>query len=73
MINSVSQFFKKYRMSNSVSMRQKCPNTEFLWSVFSCIRTECGVNLHIQFEYRKIRTRKNSLFGNFSHNGLQSF
>ena len=29
----------------------------FFWSVFSCIRT---------FEYRKIRTRINSVFGNFS-------
>ena len=25
-----------------------------------------GVNLHIQSEYRKIRTRKNSVFGHFS-------
>ena len=25
------------------------------------------VNLHIQFEYRKIRTRNNSVFGHFSH------
>ena len=33
----------------------------YLWSVFSCIRTEYGdlrVNLRIQSEYRKIRTRK---------------
>ena len=30
----------------------------FFWSAFSCIRTE--------YEYRKIRTRKNSVFGNFS-------
>ena len=29
------------------------------WSVFSCIRTE----------HRKIRTRKNSVFGYFSHSG----
>ena len=34
---------------------EKCSNTEFFWSVFSCIRTE----------YRKIRTRKNSVFGHF--------
>ena len=31
----------------------------FFWSVFSCIRTE----------YRKIRVRKNSLFGHFSRSG----
>ena len=23
-------------------MRDKCPYSEFFWSVFSCIRTECG-------------------------------
>ena len=33
----------------------KVSNTEFFWSVFSCVRTE----------YRKIQTRKNSLFGHF--------
>ena len=35
----------------------------YFWSVFSCIRTEYGfygVNLSIQPEYRKIRTRNNS-------------
>ena len=35
----------------------------YFWSVFSCIRTEYGfygVNIRIQPEYRKIRTRKNS-------------
>ena len=26
-----------------------------------------GVNIHIQSEYRKIRTRNNSVFGHFSH------
>ena len=24
------------------SLREKCPNTEFFWSVFSCIWTEYG-------------------------------
>ena len=27
-----------------------------------------GVNFRIQSEYAKIRTRRNSAFGNFSHN-----
>ena len=31
-----------------------CPNTEFLWSAFSCILAE----------YRKIRTRNNTLYIN---------
>ena len=56
-------------------LREKCPNTEFFWSVFSYIRTECGdfirrVNLRIQSEYRKIRTRKKSVFGHSSRSGL---
>ena len=47
----------------------------FFWSVFSRIRTEYwdlrrsslySVNLHIQSEYRKIRTRKSSVYGQFS-------
>ena len=37
-------------------LREKRPNTELFWSVFS----------HIQSEYGKIRTRKNSVFGHFS-------
>ena len=49
-------------------------------SVFSCnllIQSELnkeiyGVNLRIQSEDRKIRTRKNSLFGYFSHSGIFS-
>ena len=30
------------------------------------------VNLHIQSEYREIRTRKNSVFGNFLRSGFSS-
>ena len=44
----------------------------FFRSVFSCIRTEfedLRSYLRIQCEYRKIRTRKNFLFGYFSHSG----
>ena len=52
------------------ALRCKCPNADFFfWSVFSCIRlnTEIyGVNLGIQSEYRKIRTRKNSVFAHFA-------
>ena len=41
----------------------------FFWSIFSQIWNECGdfrVNFFIQSKYRKIRTRKNSVFRNFS-------
>ena len=30
------------------SLREKCPNKKFFWSVFSCIRTEYGDLLRIQ-------------------------
>ena len=42
------------------SLHEKYPNPEFFWSLFSHIRTEYG----------KIRTRKKSVFGHFSHRGL---
>ena len=48
----------------SVQMRS------FFWSVFSCIRTEYG-NIRVQFKYRKIRTRNNSVFGHFSRSGIE--
>ena len=43
------------------SPREKC----FSWSVFSYIRTECEGDLPIQSKCRKIRARKNSVFGHF--------
>ena len=50
----------------SMTLREKCPNTEFFfWFVFSCIWTEYGDLLRIQSEYRKIRTRNNSLLDTF--------
>ena len=42
-------------------LREKFPNTEFFWFLFSRIRTEYReilVSLRIQSESRKIRTRK---------------
>ena len=56
--------------------RESVQIRSFFWSVTSHIRTEYGkirsispfwVSLCIQSEYRKIRTRKNSVFGHFSH------
>ena len=46
----------------TLTLREKCPNTEFFWSVFSRIHTE----------KRKIQTRKNSAFGRFSFNVTSS-
>ena len=42
----------------------------YFWSAFSCIRTKYG-GLHIQSEYRKIRTRSNSVFGDLSRSNYQ--
>ena len=49
---------------------EKCPNTEFfLVRIF--LYSE--VNLQIQFEYRKIWTRKNSVSGHFSRSDWLRF
>ena len=52
---SVLSIFIRLQLTKH-ALREKCPNTEFFCSVFSCVRTE----------YRKIRTRTNSIFGHFS-------
>ena len=47
----------------------------YFWSVFSCIRTKYdiySVNLRIQFECRKIRTRNNTVFGQFSRSAIRA-
>ena len=57
----------KHRCVKSVQLRS------FFWSVFSFILTEYGiygVNLRNQSEYRKIRTRKTSVFGHFSRSAF---
>ena len=50
----------------------------YFWSVFSCIRTEYGEIRSIwlrsiQSEYRKIRTRNNSVFGHISRSDQQTY
>ena len=48
-------------ISHFITQREKCPNTEFfLVRIFPYLDP---VNLRIQSRYKKIRTRKNSLFG----------
>ena len=54
---------QKLHCMKSVQIRR------FFLCVFSLIRTECVeilVSLRIQFQSRKIQTRKNSVFGHFS-------
>ena len=45
----------------------------FFWSVFSRIRTKCGVNLRIQSEYGTIHTGKNLVFGHFWYSELDQY
>ena len=53
---------KKLRKDNHriQSLHEKCPNTIFFCSVFSCI----------QSEHRKLRTRKKTVFCHFPHSEL---
>ena len=51
-------FWKKWLSNNHYVKSVKMQS--FFWSVFSCIWTE----------YRKIRTRQNSVFGHFSHSNI---
>ena len=44
-------------------LREKCPDTTYFWSVFSCIRAEC----------RRIRTSNISVFGHFSRSAPFEF
>ena len=51
------------------TLREKCPNKEYFGPYFPVFgrNTEIyGVNFRIQFEYGKIRTKKYSVFGDFS-------
>ena len=50
------------------SLLEKCPFSEFYWSVFSRIRTECGKILHISpysVQLRENKDQKNSEYGHF--------
>ena len=57
----------------SITLREKCPYSEFFWSVFSHILTEYGdmlVFLRIQSECGKIRARKSPVRA--LHAGLEA-
>ena len=62
--------FSKWKPT--ATLREKGPNTEFLpVRIFLC-SDWIQVNLHIQSECRKIRTRKNSVSGYFSRRANSS-
>ena len=49
-----------HKMCVTITLREKCPNTAFF-----LVRVECGVG--------EIRTRKNSVFGHFSHRAMETY
>ena len=71
---SFSYFLEVYEKivnlaKKSGTLRKMCPNTElFLVHIFLYLEIY-SVNFRIQSEYRKIRTRNNSVFGHFSRSG----
>ena len=64
---AISSLIRK-QPSREVLLKQHCVKSvqirSYFWLVFSCIRIEY-VDL-LRSEYRKIRTRNNSVFGHFS-------
>ena len=53
LLQNVNFYFRRIRLS-WITLGKKCPNKKFF---LVCIKSECG----------KIRTRKNSVSGHFSH------
>ena len=56
------------------TLREKCPYSEFFWSVFSRIRTEYGKTRSISpcsVRMRENTDQKNSEYGHFSRNESQ--
>ena len=52
----------------TIPLRKKCPYSEFFWSMFSRIRTECGEILHISpysVQMRENTNQKNPEYGHF--------
>ena len=54
----------KSHSSVSTTLREKCPDTEFF--LVRIFLYSDWIRGFTQFEYRKVRTRKNSVFGHFS-------
>ena len=65
-IRTLSDIYDRVHCMKSVQIQS------YFWSVFSCIWIEYEDLRSIQSEYRKIRTRNNSVFGDFSHSGYSA-
>ena len=67
MILNSDNFPHFWKTRKSIHCVKSAQIRSFFWSVFSSIRTKYGdLRRFIQSEYRKIRTRKTSVFGHFS-------
>ena len=69
------RFFRNRSELSEGTLREKCPNTEFpdpYFHAFGLNTERYVVSLHTQSECRKIRARKNSVFGHFSRSGRVS-
>ena len=56
-------------LTTATPLREKCPYSEFYWSIFSHIPTEYGEILHISpysVRMRENTDQKNSKYGHFS-------
>ena len=60
------------RVGYDITLHEKCPNLKFflayIFPVFDLHTDIYSVNLDIQYEYEKIRTRKNNDFRHVSRN-----
>ena len=54
----------------SLNLTDQDPNPRPYFPVFGLNTEICSINLRIQSEYSKIRTRKNSVFGHFSRSAV---
>ena len=52
----------EHGLSRKYVLHEKCPYSEFFWTVFSRSRTEYGVSLRIQSYCGKIQPKKNSQY-----------
>ena len=68
---------ERVSLAFQTALREKCPNPElFLVSIFlysvGLNKKIFSVNFRIQSKYRKIRNRRNSVFGHFSYSAADS-
>ena len=61
-----------WKKNSKWTLCEKCPYSEFFWSVFSRIRTEYGEKRSISVQMRENTNQKNSEYGHFSRSGNET-